>query len=329
MEQNKEIIKNDNININKEKTSNDNNINSNDEDLFFYVMTLQTDNGENHQIKIYENSNASELAFNFCKIYNLDFETMKYLKKCIKQIIQLFKENKNKDKVYFIKDNNSIQEVAEEEIITENSLKKSGTIKKSNNKNFNSSQSNDTKIEEKIEQNIQLKEENNIHMKNDDNQKTVEQKDDLKEEKEYDNYDYERIKSKNSLEDEGYNIEQKEYSIDYCLDNDSLEIISPTEHTTKIDQLSSLRNNSSSLNKKGKNDKYIFDRKNYSKNKKMQNNKNINSNKIYYMPNYNCNKSEKENNKINKKYSKNEFKLNNKKFFSKKNSFKFYRLNNN
>ena len=130
MEKNQENIKNGNI-INNDFNLKKNNKESTT-DLFFYVMTLQTDNGENHEIKIYENSNASELAFNFCKDYNLDFSTMKYLKKCIKQIIQQFKDNKNKEMVYFLKDNNSIQEVAEEEIITDNSLKKSGTKKKNN-----------------------------------------------------------------------------------------------------------------------------------------------------------------------------------------------------
>ena len=123
MEKKKEILKNDNI-INNGLTQNKN-IEYSQEDLFFYVMTLQTDNGEKHEIKIYENSNASELAFNFCKNYNLDFSTMKYLKKFIKQIIQQFQNNQNKEIVYFLKDNNSIQEVAEEEIITDNSLKKS------------------------------------------------------------------------------------------------------------------------------------------------------------------------------------------------------------
>ena len=37
--------------------------------------------------------------------------------------------------IYLLKDNSSIQEVAEEEIITDNSLKKSGTYKKTGSKN--------------------------------------------------------------------------------------------------------------------------------------------------------------------------------------------------
>ena len=123
-------------NIRKDNKNNPNNFienknekNSPEDDVYFYVMTLQAD-GERHQIKIFENSDASELAFNFCKTYNLDFPTMKYLKKCIKQIIINFNNARKNEMIYLLKDNSSIQEVAEEEIITDNSLKKSGTIKK-------------------------------------------------------------------------------------------------------------------------------------------------------------------------------------------------------
>ena len=97
-------------------------------------MTLQAD-GERHQIKIFKNSNASELAFNFCKTNNMDFQTMKYLKKCIKKIILNFDNKRKNEMIYLLKDNSSIQEVAEEEIITDNSLKKSGTYKKTGSKN--------------------------------------------------------------------------------------------------------------------------------------------------------------------------------------------------
>ena len=92
--------------------------NSNEEDVYFYIMTLQAGD-ERHQIKIYQNSDASELAFNFCKTYNLDFPTMKYLKKSIKQIIANFNNIRKNEMIYLLKDNSSIQEVAEEEIITD------------------------------------------------------------------------------------------------------------------------------------------------------------------------------------------------------------------
>ena len=327
MEKKKELLKNDNR-FNNDLTQNKN-IEYSQEDLFFYVMTLQTDNGEKHEIKIYENSNASELAFNFCKNYNLDFSTMKYLKKFIKQIIQQFQNNQNKETVYFLKDNNSIQEVAEEEIITDNSLKKSGTIKKSNNNNQNNNQNqskesidklNDIKINisninKSIYLNNKVKENNyyNNSILNDINKK----------ENKVNEFDL--MKSNKSIEVED-DIEQKEYSIDYQLDNDSLENFQPTEHTTKIEQRSSIRNNSSSLTKNSRYDKYFFDRKNFSKNKKVQisgkKSKSISSNKTFNKKSYSTNyqKIKKESDIINNKNITNEFNINKrKKSFSKRN----------
>ena len=337
MEKNKETIKNENMVANN-LVQNKNAENSQD-DLFFYVMTLQTDKGEKQEIKIYENSNASELAFNFCKIYNLDFSTMKYLKKCIKQIIQQFKNNKNKEIVYFLKDNNSIQEVAEEEIITDNSLKKSGTMKQSNANNNNQNQSketvnniNDINISiSNINKSINLSKKNKDKDKNDNNSNNGLLNDIKKDEIKINEYDI--IKSNKGIEDE---IEEKEYSIDCQLDNDSLEIFAPTEHTTKIEQRSSLRNNSSSLTKGSRYDKYFFDKKNFSKNKKIQINgnksKSISSNKTFNKKSFSSNyqKMKKESNFINTKNIINEFNIiKNKKSFTKKNSLNLNSHNNN
>jgi hypothetical protein len=131
----------DKLNMNKEFSKNNANLiqtnkNNLDEDVYFYIMTLQA-NGQRHQIKIFENSNASELAFNFCKTYNLDFPTMKYLKKCIKQIILHFNSTRKNEMIYLLKDNSSISEVAEEEIATDNSLKKAVIHKKNNSNDLN------------------------------------------------------------------------------------------------------------------------------------------------------------------------------------------------
>ena len=182
-------------------------------------MTLQAE-GERHQIKIYKNSNASELAFNFCKTYNMDFQTMKYLKKCIKKIILNFDNKRKNEMIYLLKDNSSIQEVAEEEIITDNSLKKSGTYKKTNSKNIN----------QKIDtSNLKIITDNNNTIKNNLETKNIIQK--LEEAKNL-NKEKNIIKSKNSIEvDDKINL--KDYSIDYCLENDSIEVFQPTEHTTK------------------------------------------------------------------------------------------------
>ena len=56
--------------------------------LPFFLMTLEDNNGECKQIKIFETSNPSELAYNFCKENNLDYTSMKYIKKNIKEIQQ-------------------------------------------------------------------------------------------------------------------------------------------------------------------------------------------------------------------------------------------------
>ena len=236
-------------------------------------MTLQAD-GERHQIKIFKNSNASELAFNFCKEYNMDFQTMKYLKKCIKKIILNFDSKRKNEMIYLLKDNSSIQEVAEEEIITDNSLKKSGTYKKpsSNNTLFNSnSKSKNSKIIQKKNPNLQINTNNtidNIDKYNIGNEKEKPKK----------------IKNTTEVDDK---INLKDYSIDYCIDNnnnDSIDIFQPTEHTTKVEQRSSIRN-SYSMNK---NKKELNDKKKNSKNKKLQiiNNNTLNINRIKKRQNY-------------------------------------------
>ena len=261
----------------KEKKMKENN---SEEDIYFYIMTLQAD-GQRHQIKIFENSNASELAFNFCKTYNLDFQTMKYLKKCIKQIILHFNNTKKNEMIYLLKDNSSIQEVAEEEIITDNSLKKSGTYKKNNSNNLNINNEEKSKIKknlskENIQSNLSEKKTNcndiKKYEKKDIYQKSIEKKE--KKEKN----EKEINKLKNIIEDEGQ-IESKDYSIDYCLENESLEIFSATEQTTKIEQKSSIKN-SYSLNQKKNYD--LNNKKKKSKNKKLQinNNNTINYNRI-------------------------------------------------
>ena len=170
---------------------------SSEEDIYFYIMTLQAE-GERHQIKIFKNSNASELAFNFCKEYNMDFQTMKYLKKCIKKIILNFDNKRKNEMIYLLKDNSSIQEVAEEEIITDNSLKKSGTYRKTNSKN----------------QNLQIITDKNA-IKNKLETKNIIQK--LEEADKENNIK----KSKNSIETDD-KINLKDYSIDYCLENESI-----------------------------------------------------------------------------------------------------------
>ena len=268
---------------NKNKSEKKNEGKPPEDDIYFYIMTLQAE-GERHQIKIFKNSNASELAFNFCKTYNMDFQTMKYLKKCIKKIILNFDNKRKNEMIYLLKDNSSIQEVAEEEIITDNSLKKSGTYKKTNSKNIN----------QKIDtSNLKIITDNNNAIKNNLGTKNIIQK--LEDAKNL-NKEKNIINSKHSIEvDDKINL--KDYSIDYCLENDSIEVFQPTEHTTKIEQRSSIKN-SSSINKNKADSK---GKKKNSKNKKLQiiNNNTLNMNKINRI--YNCpfilGKNNKNNNK--------------------------------
>ena len=231
-----------------------------EDDVYFYVMTLQAD-GERHQIKIFKNSNASELAFNFCKTNNMDFQTMKYLKKCIKKIILNFDNKRKNEMIYLLKDNSSIQEVAEEEIITDNSLKKSGTYRKTNSKNTNNKNEN---------ANLQIITNNNIIKNKLETKNIIKKLEDVDKEKNI-------IKSKNSIETDD-KINSKDYSIDYCLENDSIEVFQPTEHTTKIEQRSSIKNSSSINKNKGESK----GKKMNSKNKKLQiiNNNALNMNRI-------------------------------------------------
>ena len=236
-------------NLNKEnKNKNNKQENKSEENIYFYIMTLQAD-GQRHQIKIFENSNASELAFNFCKTYNLDFPTMKYLKKCIKQIILHFNNTRKNEMIYLLKDNSSIQEVAEEEIITDNSLKKSGTYKKNNSNNININCEENSKIKKNISKES-IKSDKKINNSN----------------KNYKENENELVKDKNIIEEDG-EIALKDYSIDYCLENESVEVFPPTEHTTKIEQKSSIKN-SYSLNQKKNCDLNINNKKINSKNKK-------------------------------------------------------------
>ena len=98
---------------NKKRKDFSNNYNQESQTLPFYLMTLEVNNEENKQIKIYQNSDAFELAFNFCKENNLDSESMKYILKKIEEIIKKFNE-KEKNKLYYI-NKNSIFELVDEE----------------------------------------------------------------------------------------------------------------------------------------------------------------------------------------------------------------------
>ena len=102
----------------------------------FFLMTLEDNFGKCKQIKIYQNSNPSELAFNFCKENNLDFSSMKYIKANIKSIVKKFKEQKQK-LLFNINGNNSIKEEDEEDYLTEGTMRSNEKGKSKENEEEN------------------------------------------------------------------------------------------------------------------------------------------------------------------------------------------------
>ena len=114
--QNKEedILKNDNLNNNNINESSD----FEKEDQPFFIMTLEFEKGKYKKIKIYPDSDPTELAFNFCKVNNFDFTTMKYINSEIQNLLSKFKSNSNLEEFT----NNSIQEVEEENAMTDKTI---------------------------------------------------------------------------------------------------------------------------------------------------------------------------------------------------------------
>ena len=120
---------------NQKKISEKNSLIEESKETQFYLITLEDSNGEHQQIRIFKNSDAAEIAFNFCKDNNLDYKSMKYIKKNIQKIIEKFDEPNHK---LFFLDNSysSIQEVEEENMVSENTLLDNEANKEKNvNKN--------------------------------------------------------------------------------------------------------------------------------------------------------------------------------------------------
>ena len=185
--QNKEedILKNDNLNNNNVNESSD----FEKEDQPFFIMTLEFEKEKYKKIKIYPDSDPTELAFNFCKVNNLDFATMKYINSEIHNLLMKFKNNTNLEEMT----NNSIQEVEEENVITEktlNSIEKSkeDLLKKdiienksenekeiSSQENFYSSFESEKKLTNILNNNTKSSNSNN-ELLNIDNKETIKEK---------------------------------------------------------------------------------------------------------------------------------------------------------
>lgn len=53
-----------------------------------YVMTVELEKGKSESIKIYSDSKPDELAYDFCKLHNLDFSSLSYLTTQIKKLFE-------------------------------------------------------------------------------------------------------------------------------------------------------------------------------------------------------------------------------------------------
>ena len=192
------ILKNENINNSNNKINDSSDFENDEDDQPFFIMTLEFEKGKYKKIKIYPDSDPTELAFNFCKVNNFDFSTMKYINSEIQNLLSKFKSNSNLEEFT----NNSIQEVEEENAMTDKTLnsierskeellKKDILYKKnkneliekekeissqdfkysninSNKKNKDNNNINKIKNEKEI-QNINKEKDNNYKIKNNDN----------------------------------------------------------------------------------------------------------------------------------------------------------------
>ena len=152
-----EIEENTDTNINSDIPSSiesPNNLDNTEDKKPFFLMTLEDNLGKCQQIKIYQNSNPSELAFNFCKENNLDFSSMKYIKSNIKAIIKKFNENQQKGLLYNNNNNSIKEEEDEDDYLTERTLK-------SNEKQKNKDNDEDNKLNEEEKKNNDLNDNNN------------------------------------------------------------------------------------------------------------------------------------------------------------------------
>ena len=181
---------------NLKNTNNNNQMNENNleeqKDTQFYLITLEDSNGEHQQIRIFKNSDPIEIAFNFCKENNLDFKSMKYIKKNIEKIIKQFDEPNHK--LCFLDNSySSIQELEEENFGSENTFKsKYSVINESNN----------YKDKKSIGKNINNIQEKNIVIINDNNGNCGEsiKSSNIEKNKNEENFDYNAdLNSKNEL----------------------------------------------------------------------------------------------------------------------------------
>ena len=143
-----EDLENDDYNVNSEfQKTPVNEVNNNlskMDDSEPYIMTIQLDT-KTDKIKLFNNSNPAELAFEFCKKNSLDFETLNYLTDEITKILKKnVLDNRCGNRIY----NDCIEEVEnEEDIKTESKLTENNLNHNQNlNDHYNTRDKNNNQI---------------------------------------------------------------------------------------------------------------------------------------------------------------------------------------
>ena len=108
-----------------------------------YVMTLELEQGKAEQIKIYSDSEPSELAYAFCKEHDLDYNAHEYLSEKIEVLLNQYKDN--------AEDNSQIEEVEDEHGLTESNNNSNNNLNDVNKKGKFVYSTND--VEEDIDNN--------------------------------------------------------------------------------------------------------------------------------------------------------------------------------
>ena len=222
---------NDSSNMTPDKSESDkdeNSLNASSDNQPFFIMTLEFEKGKQKKIKIFPNSDPTELSFNFCKENNLDFVSMKYLTNEIQSLLNKYNENKSKFNANLIVNgsNNSIQEVEEENMLTEKtceqkmSERSSSAVEKKNeakaNGNFiySSLENNEEDIDEQAEEESQS-EDAKIKKEQEEIEKMLNKKIEENEEKniyiekEYNDSQYENSSDSKSTEHKKISIKYK------------------------------------------------------------------------------------------------------------------------
>ena len=95
--QNEEQISNNSQDNSKHNHSKNNIKNTDTNEEPIYVMTLALDQGKSEKIEIFSNSDPSELAYNFCRRNNLDFNALDYLREQITNLLETYAKNENEN----------------------------------------------------------------------------------------------------------------------------------------------------------------------------------------------------------------------------------------